>query len=748
MIKRLGIRGRHKWAAAASIALCVNGAGAAFAQDANADDTTDSTETTAGNATIVVTAQRQEQSLQEVPVTVSVFSDEDLGRIVATDIGEAIGFVPNVNSSNNANVLGTANSYFIRGIGSPESIATFDPPVSSYVDDVLVPRQGSSNISLFEVERVEVLRGPQGTLFGKNTTGGAINIITKKPTDEFYVKGEVAYGRFNRLEVRGTVNTPVTDDLAVMLSGFYVDDNGWITSTVTGDDNYGEDRGWGGRAALRWNLGDNVVWNANVTRVSSIGYIPGTSGPVGLPFPAPIEDTDAGDWRTTTARQQSCKTGANPREWLANNCAWNQVDEISVTSSLVVELGNADLEFITGYRNTDHEFAVDFLGNRLSQFVSAFAITNDATHELFSQEVKITGTLADGLLSYTTGFYYLDEQNVTDFQDHLAFNGGAPFQIADRLLKNDTRSFAVYSQWDVNVTDQLTLTAGLRWTDEEKTLDLEVFGPAGFTENDIPFPDVLKTSRVTPKFGVQYQATPDILVFVSATNGFKSGGWNARATNPAAFADFGPEKVWSYELGVKTDLLDNRLRFNATVFHADFTDLQINSALPNTAPPIFVTGNAGDSKSTGVEVEVSAVPVDGLRIFGSLGYQDVRYSSLSPLALAAGFTLDSSLTSSPDFTGSIGMTYEHELGSGGRLVFTSIGDYTAEALRAATPTSMALIEEAFLVNSSLMYEADGGQWSIGLECSNCFNVEQYVTAQPAGTQIDPLRWAIRGKFKM
>jgi iron complex outermembrane receptor protein len=747
MISKIGLGNRRSWTAAAYVALCVNGAGAAFAQEADPQST--EAQTSQGNADIIVTAQRKEQSLQEVPVTVSVFSEEDLGRIVASDIGEAIGFVPNVNSSNNANVLGTANSYFIRGIGSPESIATFDPPVSSYVDDILVPRQGSSNINLFEVERVEVLRGPQGTLFGKNTTGGAVNIITKKPTDEFYVKGEFAYGRFDRVELRGTVNTPVTEDLAVMLSGFYVDDNGWITSTVTGDDNYGEARDWGLRAALRWHLGDNVTWDANVTRISTIGYIPGTSGPVDLPFPAPIEDTDAGDWRTTTARQQSCDTGDNPREWLANNCAWNQVDEIAVASSLKVDLGDANLEFITGFRHTDHEFAVDFLGNRLSQFVSAFAITNDSTHELFSQEVKLTGTLADGLLSYTTGFYYLDEQNVTDFQDHLAFNGGAPFQIADRLLKNDTRSFAVYSQWDLNVTDQLTLTAGLRWTDEEKTLDLEVFGAAGFTENDIPFPDVLKTSRVTPKFGVQYQATPDILVFVSATNGFKSGGWNARATNPAAFADFGPEKVWSYEFGVKTDLFDNRLRFNATAFHADFTDLQINSALPNTAPPIFVTGNAGDSKATGVEVEMSAVPVDGLRIFGSLGYQDVRYSSLSPLALAAGFTLDSSLTSSPDLSGSIGLTYEHDLpGVGGRLVFTSIGDYTAEALRAATPTSMALIEEAFLVNSSLMYEADSGQWSIGLECSNCFNLEQYVTAQPAGTQIDPMRWAIRAKFRM
>ena len=747
MISKFGIGGRHKWAAAACIALCVNGAGVALAQETDSENT--EAQTSQGNADIIVTAQRREQSLQKVPVTVSAFTDEDLSRLVTTDIGDVVEFVPNVNTFNNANVLGTANAYFIRGTGNSESIATFDPPVSSYVDDILVPRQGSSNISLFEVERVEVLRGPQGTLFGKNTTGGAVNIITKKPEDVFYAKGEVAYGRFNRLELRGTVNTPVTDDLAVMISGFYVDDDGWITSTITGDDNYGEDRGWGGRAALRWHLADNVTWDANVTRISSIGYIPGTSGPADLPFPAPIEDTDAGDWRTTTARQQSCRTGDTPRDWLANNCAWNEVNETAVASSLKIQLGDADLEFITGYRDTDHEFAVDFLGNRLSQPLSAFAITNDSVHQLFSQEVKLTGTLADGLLSYTAGVYYLDERNVTDFQDYIAFGGGAPFEIADRLLKNDTRSFAVYSQWDANVTDKLTLTAGLRWTDEEKTLDLEVFGAAGFTENDIPFPDELNTSRFTPKFGIQYQATPDILLFASATNGFKSGGWNARATNPAAFADFGPEKVWSYELGVKTDLFNDRVRFNATLFHADFNDLQINSALPNTAPPIFVTGNAGDSETTGVEVEMSVIPADGLRIFGSLGYQDAQYTSLSDLALAAGFTLDSALGSSPDFTGAIGVTYEYDLpGAGGRLVFTGVGDYTAEALRAATPTSMALIEEAFIVNSSLMYEHDSGVWSLGLECSNCFNLEQYVTAQPAGTQIDPMRWAIRAKFRI
>ncbi len=747
MISKFGLGGRRTWTAAAYVALCVNGAGAAFAQEADPQST--EVQTSQGNANIIVTAQRREQSLQKVPVTVSAFTEEDLSRLVTSDIGDVVEFVPNLNTFNNANVLGTANAYFIRGIGNSESIATFDPPVSSYVDDILVPRQGSSNISLFEVERVEVLRGPQGTLFGKNTTGGAVNIITKKPEDEFYVKGEAAYGRFNRVELRGTVNTPVTDDLAVMVSGFYVDDDGWITSIITGDDNYGEDRGWGGRAALRWQLADNVTWNANVTRINSIGYIPGTSGPADLPFPAPIEDTDAGDWRTTTALQQSCDTGDTPRDWLANNCAWNEVNETAVTSSLVIGLGDADLEFITGYRNTDHEFAVDFLGNRLSQPLSAFAITNDAVHQLFSQEVKLTGTLLDGLLSYTSGVYYLDERNVTDFQDYIAFGGAAPFEIADRLLKNDTRSFAVYSQWDANITEKLTLTAGLRWTDEEKTLDLEVFGAAGFTENDIPFPDELNTSRFTPKFGVQYQATPDILIFASATNGFKSGGWNARATNPAAFADFGPEEVWSYELGVKTDLFNDRVRFNATLFHADFEDLQINSALPNTAPPIFVTGNAGDSETTGVEVEMSVIPVDGLRIFGSAGYQDAQYTSLSDLALAAGFTLDSAIGSAPDFTGAIGMTYEQDLpGLGGAIVFTGVGDYTAEALRAATPTSMALIEEAFLVNSSLIYEHDSGVWSLGLECSNCFNVEQYVTAQPAGTQIDPMRWAIRAKFRI
>ncbi|MDX2224640.1 MAG: TonB-dependent receptor [Rhodospirillaceae bacterium] len=697
---------------------------------------------------IVVTAERREANLQTVPISVTAFTAAEIERRQITDTFDLVQFVPNLSVFHNASSLGTANAYYIRGIGNPESVATTDVPVGTYIDDIYVPRQQSANLNLFEVERVEVLRGPQGTLFGRNTTGGAVNIVSRKPEDDFYAKVEGVYGRFNRMEGRATVNAPLSSTVFAMVSAFALDDDGFMTSVVNpANDDYGEEEGWGVRGAFRLMPNDTVDWNISATRLYTANFLAGTAAPATLRNPVPIAQTYAGAWRRTTERLASCSTGETPRQWLANGCAWNEVRETAATSNIKLDFDGVTINVITGYRNMDHRYSLDFLNNR-PEFVSGFLITNDGSHNLFSQEVKLSGALMDGRLNYVGGAFYMKEDNLTDFQDYLAFNRGAPGITADRLLENDTKSFAFYTQWDYDITDKLRLTAGVRWTQEDKTLELDFFRPTVFTEANIAGSNDFTSARWTPKVSVQYQFTEDVMAYASATNGFKSGGWNGRATNTNAFRDFREETVWSYEAGMRSDLLDDRLRLNVTAFWAEFEDLQINSAIPGQTPPVFIAQNSGDSRTKGLELEVSAVLAEGWTAFSSLGLQDAKFTRLSREALTAGFTLDSTVASSPDVSWAIGTTYERPVDElGGTLSFSASGDYTEEKLRSLVPTSSALIPETFIVNGGVTYERDDERWALTLECTNCLDKKYYITASSGGTQADPLRWGLRVRYR-
>lgn len=616
-----------------------------------------------GLNTIVVTAQRRAESVQDVPIAISAFDRLELENRGIANALEVAQFVPNLVGLNNTG-LGTANAYFLRGIGNSESIATFDPPIGTYVDDIYLARQNANNLSFFDVERVEVLRGPQGTLFGRNTTGGAVSVFLSEPADEFGGYLEVGYGSFDRKLTRGSVDLPVSDRFGLKVSGFWQDDDGYAINTVTNETTNQND-GWGIRVGARAEFNDWASWAGSYihTEADSENL---------LNFDCDPNNPSNCDGRFTT-------TGLT-RNGTFNSAAFgplltgdknnfglgNSVSTDFFSSNIEIALGEDwTVNIITGYVDLGQEFALDFADGRglpstlipvpdvIGFTFGGFSISNDSEHEQFTQEVKFTGSIADGLLDVVGGFYYFTEDNITDFGDIFSLPfpplpDGFPLLLADRTLVNDAEAWAGYIQGDLHITDRLTLTAGIRYTDEEKTFDISdnrtriggglcvapnQFGPSPCIDtvnliatNGTEIPDEQSVDVFTPRFAVNYEASDDVLLFASATRGFKSGGWNARGTSPSELLPFGPEFAWSYEAGAKTELFNNRLRFNLTGFFLDVEDLQTPSAfIRDDGSLAFITRNFADYENKGIEVEVTAVPIEGLNLFASLGYQDDNY---------------------------------------------------------------------------------------------------------------------------
>ena len=629
----------------------------AFAQPTGAD------EASKGIEDIVVTAQRRDESVQDVPIAISAFSSDQLEAQGINNTYQLGQYVPNLFALNNTG-LGSANGYYLRGLGNTESIATFDPPVGTYVDNIYLSRQNANNLSFLDVERVEVLRGPQGTLFGRNTTGGAVSVIMREPGNEFggYIEG--GYGRYNRTLLRGSVDLPIGDAGGIKLSGFFQNDDGYVRNVTTGQQ-LNDDDGWGARLGAKLKLGDTVTWKGSVAHlVSNAENIVNFLCNPNVPTECNGRYVTTGLLAGNKNQPTSLFAGVTVTGRKANFGMGNWTQNTIATSNFNIELNdNMTLELITGGVWLKQQFALDFFDGRGGPGIAApfppvrgfarggFVITNDGEHNQFTQEIKLSGQLADGKLQYVGGLYYIKETNTTDFADIFSVFTGAPgglgLLLADRTLRNTTEAFAGYLQADYNISDQFKLTAGIRYTDEKKevrfsdnrascndgTLEVTCIDNANFFVDPPTVParvaiPTKQTARLwTPRFAINYKPNDNLLVFASATRGFKSGGWNARATSAAQLLPFAPEKVWSYEFGIKSDLMDRKLRANLTFFYLDTKNLQTPSAFinPATGAPTFITRNFANYRNKGIEAEFVFQPAEGLNLYANIGYQDDNY---------------------------------------------------------------------------------------------------------------------------
>ena len=836
-------------AAAAQPVASVTPAAAAAPPLAAADALTD----------IVVTAQRRSESVQNVPIAVSAFSAEQLEARGVTSTLQLINYVPNLFGSNNTG-LGSANAYYIRGLGNTETIATFDPPVGTYVDDIYLSRQNANNFAFFDVQRIEVLRGPQGTLFGRNTTGGAVHVILKRPSGTLGGYIEAGYGSYQKKMVRGSVDVPFGEGIAVKISGYFQDDRGYAINTTTGERANDSDLA-GLRGAVQFKATERLTWNLSAAYMRN-------DGENLLNFDCDPRNTANCKGRfITTGLRKSYNTAGSPSPFLSlganrdiavsgdkrNFGLGNKTDTEIYTSNIEYDFGDAaKLSLITGVVRLRQKYALDFADGRGLPNVSnptppiqayargGFDILNDGSHKQFTQEIKVNGRLFGGLIDYVTGVYFYDERNTTDFADVFSVGPGPTgtgLLLGDRTLYNTTKATAGYVQVDVSPIERVKLTAGVRYTDETKTFNIRDNRatcqvtplPANCLDNSNLFVNLpagrlaIPTSQTaklwTPRFAANFKPTGDILIFASATRGFKSGGWNARGSANNTLLPFNPEKVWSYEVGGKTEFLDHRLRVNVTGFYLDTKQLQTPSAFidPVSGAATFITQNFADYRNKGLELEISAVPFKGLSVYANAGYQDDKYKvsdTLLPnrfgvkavrqqqldcraqLALgrvpigggAIGGVVNNAVdcavgivdargniatpVRTPKFSIAFGGSYDYaippagiiltpsvnalyrsklEVGTSNGTVYTGSITAPSGAVYPANPfggnyIEGSLVQSFWQVQASLALRTDDGNWTLAVECENCFDKAYTQSSLVNYTYLSPPRtWQVRAK---
>ncbi|HYC05615.1 MAG TPA: TonB-dependent receptor [Azospirillaceae bacterium] len=703
---------------------------------------------------VVVTAQRREEQLQNVPIAVTTVSEATLERQQIGNIQALDRIVPNIVMNPNTGTS-SASKIFLRGVGEDESFFTADTPVGIYVDDVYIARQTGSMFDLFDVERMEVLRGPQGTLYGRNTSAGAVKLVSRKPSlSEQTFQADLTVGSYNMVGARASGNVPLGDRAAVQVAAMLRERDGYTRNLVTGKRVNDQDVR-GGRISFLGQLSDNL----SVLVVGDVVQERSTPG-----YPVPLVINRVG---TVAVPTTDPATGGYFRTFSDIPDPENDLDQQGLSATLEYEVSpELTLKSISALRGMQNNLGLDADGTTESATVTPplyrgkFHLYQEQDQWQFSQELQGTGNALDGKLNYIAGVFYFREYNDQKTQSVLGipainlFFNRANTAIADETL--GTSSWAGFGSATYSVTDQLRLTAGLRWTEETKRFTNYTLLPATGQQQTVCL-NPLRTGNLaaapcseaqlaaggltfangsnfeaswsewTPRFVADFQATEDILLYASAAKGFKGGTTSGRDTSgPRNFNRIigDPETNWSYEAGVKADWADNRLRTNVAVFQNEYEGLQVGVTSPAGG---FDRINAGDARIRGLEVEATAVPVEGLELFGSLGLLDGKYKSFTaPLATCAGFTsnqqfLDLDLKQTPDWSYRVGFTYAADLGTGG--VVTVGGDYAAKDKHynnLCNSEAIAVRDYEF-VNAQVSWESAGGNWLVTGAVKNLTN---------------------------
>ncbi len=727
--------------------------------DATAQDTAASSSIIADNTleVINITARKREEGLQDTPISVSAFTGEGLEYRGVTNIGEIAGFTPNLNFQNNPSFGGASNtaSIYVRGIGQKEFLPTVEPGVGLYVDGVYIARSVGAILDLVEIERVEVLRGPQGTLFGRNTIGGAINITTRKPDEEFAGRGEVTYGTDDRINARGSVNIPLAENFFVSLAGASLNQNGYLTRDDGVD--LGDDSTLTGRAAFRWLVNDSLEIqgalegtqdreNGPAMSLLAINYAGpidpdtppmatihnvgaslaagGPAAPCAFPgqtlntaVPLCYDDRYVGGGNAGTASAYS-----DSDLWAFNlNIDWSINDTLEAKS-------------ITAWRSLDSQFARD--GDHSPHRVSQFEDFLD--QDQFTQELQLLGRAFDSRLNWILGFYYFHEEgnnvNLLDFTVSRFRSGG----------DYDNTSVAFFAQGTYDITEVLHLTAGMRYTDDEKNFTPDqiifqnYFAGSGHPQLDAPFiqagqrilPLLEKTETIdefTPYVNLAYDFTDSLMGYVSYSEGFKSGGFSQRVfppivapfTAPPGTADidlipsFAPEFVQVYEGGFKYTGANGRLRVNGAAFYTDYTDLQVQ-VFTSVAP---VTKNVGSASLAGLEIEMQFIPADAWLVEAGLGYIDAEYDEIDTATTF--IQKDNEFERVPEWSLNAAVSREFPVSDDrGMLIPRFDWSYTSDFFNDSFNTPTIATDAYHLLNASLTWRSPSEKYSVVLGGKN------------------------------
>ena len=750
---------------------------------------------------IIVTARKATENLQEVPISVSTFSADSLASKGLSDVAQVGDFSPGVVLDFTTGLSGSSNSLtaYVRGIGQPDFALNFEPGVGVYVDGVYLARSVGSVVELLDVERIEILKGPQGTLFGRNTIGGAISIVTTRPGDEFDFTGQITRGAFDRLDAKATVHMPLVENkLLSTVSIASKDRDGYqrripFTGPGAANDTYdfvdsllapvatqtteslGNANSDTVRARLLWLLNDDVdlTFSGDYTRAretssaSSLLAVGGglavlyngcIAGAVGEPVCGALHNVngDADPNNNRTPYDDRFLTGDIDTTY-ASQFGYSNLDAWGVSAELNWKISDSiDVKSITAHRELHSVFARDADGSPVMIDGPNFEMAQDQ----LSQEFQLKGLAMEDALKWLAGAYYFSEQGI--MVDRVPLGGG----LLQILGPNDveTEAMAVFGNASYSVTDQFSVNFGARYTEEEKSLfgaqrdlnalpsKLGVPPEAHPDPNDLTlfFPPKPLTNTFTNtlvKLGVDYSFTDELFAYASYSQGYKSGGWPTRLSDPALeVPGFDEETADAYEIGFKSEWLENRLRVNGAAFFTEYEDIQL-TILRGIAP---FTQNGGDAEIHGVELEFEGLATDSLRISGGIGYTDAQYVRLSPGSVV---TLDDALMNIPKIATNLSVDYTHALGRRAEIHWHIDHVYKDKIANDPQNSPLLIQGSTHVVNASVTYVGKEN-WEIGLGVNN-LNDERFIVAgfdQPAvgyteATYNRPRQWWLTVRYK-
>jgi len=674
--------------------------GAAFAQERS--------DAPVGLEEIVVTAQRTSENLQRSPVAVTALTAQSLAARQITSVRDLSTSIPNTLISAPTAVSNAAR-IFIRGAGQDNSGILADPAVAVYVDGVYMPRTNGALFDFSDVARVEVLRGPQGTLYGRNASGGAINIISKTPGSAPEFSGDVAYGRFNSLDVRGYAAGPLIEDkLAGSIAAVYRKRDGIVTNTITGEKF--NDRELGSvRAKLRFTPNEklSVTASADYTRDNSDALV----GANLTNFPGVINPNSRPDRDPYTT------------EVTAPN--YGKLTTWGAAVQATYKAGDWTLNSTTSFRRLSNDLIIPLVMLPSGPVLISFDIRDDS----FSQELN--AAYESERFKGVVGVYY--------------FNGDSRslerITAPPRNLYRDTDAAAAYAQGTYKITDTLGLTGGLRYTYEETKLTQFFYTQRTYSQSAKE-----SWSALTPKIGLEWQIQPSLMAYVSFTKGFKSGGFNAIAPNTntgtgveGAPIAYDPEKVKSYEAGFKYQTSDNRFRLNGALFRAEYSGLQLPVYFPGTVNTY--TSNATGARVWGIELEANYRPTQSLELYGAFSHQKDKYTSPFPCSDAFNNVVncqDRQIKALIPTQASAGFTYTPDLDIPGRVRLNGSWNYISGYWNNVSNTIYLEETKAHgLVNASIAYETEDGHWTFSIEGKNITNQQYYGAVLQFGNAVSP-----------
>ena len=709
-------RRAHAWLFATA-AIALTGGQAAFAADA---ETAESAPASASTATeVVVTAQRRSQNLQKAPVAVTAISAQSLAQANIATTQDLMQIVPSLQvAAQTAADSGGSATFFLRGMGQQRSGNGSGPAVGVYVDDFYYPSLEGDVFDIVDLADVEVLRGPQGTLFGRNTIGGAIRYTSQQPAlGAFSGHATATYGSYNRGDFTGVLNIPIGGDAAVRVTAGHLERDGFVKVQSGGPDAGATNTNLL-RVQVKFEPTSSFTANLSTMwdRFQLKGFTYDLPGPL-TPVPGPtlpfaynrFVAPALGLPLYTNALESKCfycQPGPSSPEF-------SKTEYENALGTLNWELTPwLTIKSLTGWQHVATSFSADLDGTPLP--IIDTGTTKQSTN-VWSQEFQFNGRTLGERLNFVTGLFYYNETDPGVIQETPPIILAAPGIIVPSENRG-TETYAAYADLTYKLTDQLNLIGGYRISADHKTDTVLGARLAEFSKT---------FTSDTWRAGVQYQWTPTIMTYFTASTGYRSGGFNPYQAAANGVVPFAPETNISYEAGARLQFLDRKLTLNPTVFYEDWSKIQVQSVYfpPRSAIGVVVLQNAGAAEGKGVELEWNYAVLPGLHLFGTLATLDLHYSNIGT---ATGITLHSPLERAPKLTYSLGGSYTYGLSAAGDL--TGSLNYSYEGRQNSTPTDAdTLILPAYsLLNGRIEWTELHRHYSIALFGTNLTNSRYYV----------------------